>query len=116
MHGWATNQTYWDSQVKFFSDKYKVITLDLVGHGESGKARQNWTQENYARDVIAVIDEIEAKNLVLIGHDMGDEIILRASRTKSEDLVGIIGVDNFKNIDERKYGSSVLSFIKKASL
>ena len=73
--------------------------MDVVGHEESGKARQNWTPESYARDVISVIDEIEAENLVLIGHDMGDEIILRASRTKSGNLVGIIGVDNFKNID-----------------
>lgn len=99
VHGWATNQTYWDNQVKFFEGKYKVVTLDLAGHGKSGKSRKNWTPENYARDVIAVTDEIESENLVLIGHDMGDEIILRASRTNPKDVVGIIGVDNFKNID-----------------
>ena len=77
-----------------------------MGHEESGKARQNWTPESYARDVISVIDEIEAENLVLIGHDMGDEIILIASRTKSGNLVGIIGVDNFKNIDVRTINNS----------
>lgn len=99
VHGWATNQNYWDSQVEFFRDKYKVVTLDLVGHGKSGKVRKNWTAENYARDVIAVMNEINSNNLVLIGHDMGDEIILRATRTNPEKVAGIIGVDNFKTID-----------------
>ena len=48
---------------------------------------------------MAVMNEISAKNVVLIGHDMGDEVILRASRTTPDKVVGIIGVDNFKSVD-----------------
>mgnify|MGYP000359671641 FL=1 len=48
---------------------------------------------------MAVMNEIDAKNVVLIGHDMGDEIILRASRTNPTRIAGIIGVDNFKSVE-----------------
>ena len=35
VHGWGINQTYWDAQVRHFSRKYKVLTFDLPGFGQS---------------------------------------------------------------------------------
>ncbi len=99
VHGLGADHSYWDSQKSFFKDKYQVVTLDLAGHGASGKVRKNWTPENYSKDVMAVMNELQSENIVLIGHDMGDEIILRASRTTPNKMLGMIGVDNFKSID-----------------
>jgi pimeloyl-ACP methyl ester carboxylesterase len=46
VHGWCINKEYWNDQSKYFSDKYKVVTLDLPGFGSSGKNRSEWTFEN----------------------------------------------------------------------
>ena len=35
VHGWCINKEYWKDQSKYFSDKYKVVTLDLPGFGRS---------------------------------------------------------------------------------
>src|SRR6187200_3178241 len=45
VHGWCINKEYWADQSKYFSDKYKVVALDLPGFGNSGKNRTEWTFE-----------------------------------------------------------------------
>ena len=70
VHGAFTNQTYWDNQVAFFSPDFKVVTLDLPGHGESGRDRTEWSVEGFGQDVVTVIRELELQNVILIGHSM----------------------------------------------
>ena len=41
VHGWCWDKSIWENQVKVFSAKYKVITIDLAGHGESGSNRKD---------------------------------------------------------------------------
>ena len=36
VHGWTCDETSWENQVPVFSKNYRVITLDLPGHGKSG--------------------------------------------------------------------------------
>ena len=51
VHGWCINKEYWNDQSKYFSDKYKVVTLDLPGFGRSGKNRSEWAFEKYTDDI-----------------------------------------------------------------
>ena len=51
IHGWNLDATYWQNQVTEFSSAYKLVLLDLAGHGLSGKHRNNWTIESFARDM-----------------------------------------------------------------
>lgn len=107
VHGWAINQTYWSGQVDFFKDKYRVVTLDLPGFGSSGKNRSIWFAEEYGKDVSAVINQLDLKNVVLIGHSMAEYIIIEAAHNSPESVVGLIGVDNFRSVDNnlaRRFG------------
>lgn len=94
IHGWCINKTYWEGQAKHFCDRYKVVTVDLPGFGESGKNRVNWNFDNYTNDINAVIDQLKLKNVVLIGHSMSGDIILAMSARHPENIAGIIGIDN----------------------
>jgi pimeloyl-ACP methyl ester carboxylesterase len=98
VHGWCINQTYWDEQVDYFKDKYKVVTLDLPGHGKSDHNRSEWTIRNFGSDVILMIDALRLNNVVLVGHSMGGNIILEAAVAKPDAVIGFVGVDNFKNL------------------
>jgi len=43
VHGWCCDRSYWDAQLPYFAQKYKVVAIDLTGHGESGLDRKEWT-------------------------------------------------------------------------
>jgi pimeloyl-ACP methyl ester carboxylesterase len=73
--------------------------MDLPGFGQSTAKRDNLTIEEYAKDVIAFIDTLNLKNVVIIGHSMAGEIMLQTALSNPPQLAGIIGVDNFKLID-----------------
>lgn len=97
VHGGFINKEYWDDQVKYFSGKYKVVSIDLPGHGKSGDERSFWTMEAYGEDVCSLIQELKLENVILIGHSMGGNVILEADAKCPERITGLIGVDNFKN-------------------
>ena len=99
LHGWCIDGTYWKNQVEYFSKNYNVFAIDLPGFGKSKAERTNWTIEEYANDVIAFIDTMNLKNVVIIGHSMAGEIMLQTALSNNPKIVGVVGVDNFKSID-----------------
>ena len=96
VHGWGISKEYWKYQEDALSSQYTVVSLDLGGHGQSGHNREVWTIEEYAKDVIAVINGLDLKHVILVGHSMGGEIILQTALTIPGKVIGLIGIDNFK--------------------
>ncbi len=96
VHGWGISKEYWKHQEDELSSQYTVVSLDLGGHGESGHNRDDWTIEEYAKDVIAVINGLGLEHVILVGHSMGGEIVLQTALTLPGKVIGLIGIDNFK--------------------
>ncbi|PKP43036.1 MAG: hypothetical protein CVT95_12335 [Bacteroidetes bacterium HGW-Bacteroidetes-12] len=99
LHGWCIDGTYWKNQVEYFSKNYNVYAIDLPGFGKSKAVRTNWTIEEYANDITAFIATMNLKNVVIIGHSMAGEIMLQIALTNNQEIVGVVGIDNFKIID-----------------
>jgi pimeloyl-ACP methyl ester carboxylesterase len=99
LHGWCIDGTYWKNQVEYFSKNYNVYAIDLPGFGKSKAERTNWTIDEYANDVTAFIDTMNLKNIVIIGHSIAGEIMLQLALTNNQEIIGVLGVDNFKIID-----------------
>ncbi|MDB5047755.1 MAG: alpha/beta hydrolase [Fibrobacteres bacterium] len=97
VHGSYCDQSYWKRQVEDFQPDYQVVTLDLPGHGKSGKGREIWSVQGFAEDVSAVIRELRSDNIILIGHSLAGDINLIAATLHPESIIGFIGIDNFKN-------------------
>lgn len=98
IHDWCTNMTYWDKQIPSFGVNYKVVTLDLAGHGKSGQQRSAWTMGAFGADVAAVVDKLDLKQVVLIGHGMGGLVILEAARLIPGRIIGLVGADSFTDL------------------
>lgn len=96
VHGSYINKTYWTKQVDYFKPAYRVITMDLAGHGESGKNRENWTIEGFGDDVLQLIRELKLENVILIGHSVAGDVNLVAAVNDPSAIIGFIGVDTFK--------------------
>ena len=99
VHGWCLNRSYWANQVNYFSKKYRVVTIDLPGFGQSGKNRTVWTPQTYGQDVDSVIVQLKLKNVILVGHSMAGDIVLQAAVNAPDRVIGLVGVDNFKGVN-----------------
>lgn len=95
IHGWGINKSYWENQDTAFAKYYRVVAMDLPGFGKSGKNRKTWTVEDYAGDVSAVLNGLDLKNVILIGHSMSGAIALETALDNPARVIGLIGIDNF---------------------
>jgi non-heme chloroperoxidase len=71
-HGWPLTSDDWDTQLLYFLDKgYRVIAHDRRGHGRSSQVSDGHDMDHYAADVAAVVEHLDLRNAVHIGHSTG---------------------------------------------
>jgi pimeloyl-ACP methyl ester carboxylesterase len=99
IHCWSCNRSFWKEQVEVFAQDHTVVTMDLPGHGTSEGDRQHWTLEAYADDVARVVDALDLKSVVLIGHSMGGPVALLAARKMPRTTQAVICVDTLQDAD-----------------
>ena len=99
VHGWSCDSRYWRAQIDHFAKKYRVVVLDLAGHGHSGLTRNRYTMQAFGQDVRAVVEAVGGRSVILIGHSMGGQVIAEAARLMPDRVIGLIGVDTFDNIE-----------------
>jgi pimeloyl-ACP methyl ester carboxylesterase len=126
VHGWSCDRNHWRHQMDSLQGEYRVIALDLAGHGASGKSRTDWSIANFANDVAAVVRAVDARKVVLIGHSLGGPVVLEAGLLVPDRVIGVIGVEAFydgwadpafgKVIDQLRpdFKTGVHSFVRKA--
>lgn len=66
----------WKEYVDFFSEKYRVITIDLLGHGESEPLGYVHEMEDNANVVNEVLKNIKIEKAIIVGHSMGGYVAL----------------------------------------
>jgi sigma-B regulation protein RsbQ len=94
VHGWTCDESSWVNQVPFFEKNYRVITLDLPGHGKSGSPTKGpLTMDLFARSIEAVRVEANAQKIVLVGHSMGTPVIRQYARLYPANVAGLVPVD-----------------------
>jgi len=103
IHGWSCDRSYWEAQVADLSRDYRVVTVDLAGHGDSGAGRTDWTVEAFGRDVEAVVAELDLPSVILVGHSMGGPVALEAARRLRGRVVGVVGVDALQDVELRYF-------------
>lgn len=66
----------WKEYVDFFSEKYRVITIDLLGHGESEPLGYVHEMEDNANVVNEVLKNLKIEKAIIVGHSMGGYVAL----------------------------------------
>jgi sigma-B regulation protein RsbQ len=100
VHGWTCDETTWSEQVPVLSKKYRVLTLDLPGHGKSGApADGKLSMDLFARAVEAVRAEAKADRVVLVGHSMGTPVILQYARLYPQHVSALVFVDGLVTLN-----------------
>ena len=94
VHGWTCDESSWAGQVPAFDDDYRVVTLDLPGHGKSeAPAPDGFSMDLFASAVEAVRQEVGADKVVLVGHSMGAAVIREYALDYPAHVAGLVAVD-----------------------
>ncbi len=99
VHGWSCDRSYWKNQVDEFAETYRVVTVDLGGHGESGFGREDWTLAAFGSDVAAAVKKLNLDKVVMIGHSMAGAVIIQAAHQLPGRVIGLVGVDTYQNLE-----------------
>ncbi|HUU46064.1 MAG TPA: alpha/beta hydrolase [Acidobacteriota bacterium] len=113
VHCWSCDRAHWAGQAAHFSPMYKVVTLDLAGHGASGANRAEWTMAAYGADVAAVVAKLDLPEVILVGHSMGGAVMIEAARRLGERVVALVGVDNLQNLEHQYTDEEIAGFIQQ---
>ena len=77
-HGWPLSADEWDNQMLFFLSKgYRVIAHDRRGHGRSAQVADGHDMDHYAADASAVVEHLDLRGSVHIGHSTGGGEVAR---------------------------------------
>jgi len=77
-HGWPLSADDWDAQMMFFLDHgYRVIAHDRRGHGRSTQTVKGHDMDTYAADVAELVETLDLRNSVHIGHSTGGGEVAR---------------------------------------
>jgi len=77
-HGWPLSSDDWDAQMLFFvGNGYRVVAHDRRGHGRSAQVSDGHDMDHYAADAAAVVEHLDLRNAIHIGHSTGGGEVAR---------------------------------------
>lgn len=90
IHGFPFNMSMWNKQVEALKDKYRLITYDVRGHGDSDAGEGDFSIELFVKDLLALMDALKIEKTVLCGLSMGGYIALNAIENYPERFDALI--------------------------
>jgi pimeloyl-ACP methyl ester carboxylesterase len=94
IHHVNTNGHTWDRFARSMSDKYRVIAVDMRGHGDSGWSKEGkYTTEDYASDIAALVDSLKLSRVVVLGGSTGGRVALVYAALNPEEVAAVIMED-----------------------
>lgn len=88
VHGFCENRQMWNEFIKPFSKKYRILTIDIGGFGESDLPKEDSIQY-MAAQVNAVLEQENIETCILIGHSMGGYTALAFAKQFGDKLKGL---------------------------
>ena len=100
IHGHPFDRSMWREQTAAFGSKYRVITPDLRGYGESEISSDKTMLEEFARDIAVLLDELKADDIILCGLSMGGQILFEFFRLFPQRVRALVLADTFAQLDD----------------
>jgi len=90
LHAFPLNRTMWAPQEEALSSQFRMITIDLRGHGESDAPLWHYSLDQAADDVRAVLDHLSIPHAIFVGLSMGGYILFALYRKYAERVRGLV--------------------------
>ena len=99
LHAFPLNRSMWTEQEEALSSQFRVMTIDLRGHGESDAPLWHYTLDQAADDVCGLLDHLSIKQAVFVGLSMGGYILFAFYRKYAERVKGMVLADTRAQAD-----------------
>ena len=107
VHGYTCDETTWTEQLPALSKQFRVVTIDLPGHGKSDSAKDGkLSMDLFARAVESVRAEVKPERPVLVGHSMGTPVILRYAHLYPGNVSALVFVDGLMPVPTAQASAS----------
>jgi len=104
VHGLGSSTLDWEMQVPALAAHYRVILMDMRGHGRSDKPRQRYSIAGYSADVLALIEHLKLDRVHLVGISMGGMIGFQLAVDQPQALSSLCVVNSMPEVKVRKPG------------
>ncbi|MEH7515178.1 alpha/beta hydrolase [Gottfriedia acidiceleris] len=106
IHGFMGSHAYWEKVIPKLAEDYRVIAVDLPGHGDSTAIKEEHSIEDYADVMKDLLDQLNIRQITLFGHSLGGYITLAFAERYSNYLNGfsLIHSTAFPDSEEAKKG------------
>ena len=101
IHGGLADRSFWAKQFVGLPATYRLVALDLAGHGSSGRGRTVMSIAAWAGDVRAVVEALDLHRVVLVGNSVGGPVALEAAALLKGRVIGVIGVDTLHDAHQK---------------
>ena len=116
LHGFLGSHKIWNQYIKKLSKKFRVIAIDLPGHGETPSIGYYHSTELLAQSVKAVLDHIGVRRYIIAGHSMGGYTALAFTELYPENICGLCLIHSTAyadTIEKRKDRDRLIKLVKK---
>ncbi len=116
LHGFLGSHEIWDSFAKILSKKFRIIAIDLPGHGETTSIGYYHSMELLAQSVKAVVDKAGVRRYVIAGHSMGGYAAMAFAELYPENVSGLCLFNSTSYADseeKKKERERVIRLVKK---
>ena len=107
VHGLGSSTLDWESQIPVLSPRYRVIAIDLRGHGRSDKPDEHYSIAGFAEDVAALIEHLQLGCVHLLGISMGGMIGFQLGVDRPELLRSLIIVNSGPEVKAKSLADCV---------
>ncbi|UPM53331.1 alpha/beta fold hydrolase [Gottfriedia acidiceleris] len=106
IHGFMGSHAYWEKVIPKLAEDYRVIAVDLPGHGDSTAIKEEHSIEDYADVLKDFLDQLNIKQITLFGHSLGGYITLAFAERYSNYINGfsLIHSTAYPDSEEAKKG------------
>ena len=125
LHGLSSNADAWSKNIEALKDKYTCVAIDLPGYGKSSMPQVDYTPTYFATVTHKMIERLELKNVVLIGHSMGGQASIKfatmyPTEIKKLILVAPAGLETFAvahaNFMKTSYTTAIVKMTPDAQI
>lgn len=113
IHGLGMNRAMWQWQIDELSPHYKLITYDLLGHGESDKPPAPYTMPQMVAQVADLMDETCIERAAIVGFSLGG-LIAQAFALEYSDRVSAIAILNSGHARSEESRDAIMQRVRQA--
>ena len=113
IHGFGGNLTYWEPQVRAFSQKFRVITFDQRGCGQSGQPQFGFGFDDFIEELYQFMIALKVAKAYLLGFSQGGVIALRTAIKHPEMVWALVMSNSSVEFAKRYYEKNQVTEVKQ---